>query len=990
MTHCPMRHPSNDRNFDLAEMIRFSRELLSCLGLGLLASFAVVTAPAQTAQAQVFAPTGYSGDANPLQTLPPIQAIPITPTISGTGGGATDALTSPGYCDVAVLQRSATIRAIRFRGRNHGVAVGDHGSIKVTGDGGQTWSQVVSGVQCRLNDAIWVDGERVVAVGGGADPVTRISRGVVLFSADQGKTWKRSSDSELPLLHTISNTADESSSSAVRQRHSLTALGDADPITGASVFQSRDFGRSWQSLLEEGTPTVTDAIDNPIERTSNPRRVSADESAKWSDLVGTRSVIRTSCRLDQQTVMCAGDHGNIFQSADDGKTWNAVHGDNGSCGVLVVAGNVDRIPWALIGRECLEKRLRTNVVVGSAGGLTPGSVSQAAMQLGAAAVDFFPSADADKSVVSLRRWIDVHHPPIVAIDAALELETKAALLQHSVSRGAEKVVEYSRDGRGEMLLHDSAMLPGCGVLAGDFSDDSQLLVSDFGFRASGSPNNPWVAINSRYSGGTQVTRGDSLGIGVRLTSGHRLPPRESKASRRRLQVIQGRLKQQAAIADLHQLVDGATRGGEENQFVDALRRLLDQTSRIDQFRSAWSIAAESIGTINQAAVWDEISNRFAASTAGQLAGLHARARRASLEWERHRGLIFRLGRTDTGMEVPLSRSDAVLDDASRELFPTGGGHAAMVSPFQTNDNVDQSSQSSVIQASASLPLQMGRGFNLVYPTATPPRREVDLAWQMHPVRLIVEDAIARNNGRSVKPTDSEQTDDEPTDSEQTTSTEVAEALRDESTEDLSADLRRIADRQTLWSGLLQPESLQTATAVRADVPPRLDGVLNDVCWANPLAKAGVTRDSVQTQLRVCWDDQFIYLAIRNSAESLQSAELSEAVGSRDTDLSGADRVSVGFDLDRDLLTAMNIAFTRDGHTHDDLDGFDDWNPTWYLASHESDGAVTTEIAIEQNGLGVIVKERDRWFVQVQTLAAGQSTRYPMMPDPTTRVRVDFR
>ena len=33
--------------------------------------------------------------------------------------------------------------------------------------------------------------------------------------------------------------------------------------------------------------------------------------------------------------------------------------------------------------------------------------------------------------------------------------------------------------------------------------------------------------------------------------------------------------------------------------------------------------------------------------------------------------------------------------------------------------------------------------------------------------------------------------------------------------------------------------------------------------------------------------------------------------------------SIGIDLDRDLLTALNLAFTADGRTHDDLDGDDE-------------------------------------------------------------------
>lgn len=932
-----------------------------------------------------------------LRSLPPIQAIPIT-SGAGSKGTAPDALTSPPYCDSETLRASATIRALQFWGQDRGVAVGDHGSIVVSTDGGRSWNNVESGVQCRLNDVLWVDDRRVIALGGGVDVVTRISRGVILVSQDAGASWRRSGDSELPLLHSIACTPANHSGD---RRASITAVGAPDPITGATSFQSRDGGRSWQSMLDPQATATTDSLSRNVPSGSSIRpTATAEQSASLSDRVDTRSIIRASCRLDDQTILCAGDHGNIFRSTDGRRTWSVVRstdapqGPPGSCAMLVIAANEDQIPWTLIGRETLEKRLRCNLIVGTHSPPTSHALDQAAMRLGVAAVDSFPAADENDSLATLRRWIDVHQPPILALSDALPAETKTALLQHAVAGGTEKVVEFALHGRGETLLHDSAMLPDSGVLAGDFAADGLMLVSDFELATGAeAADNPWVAINTRYSGGSQIARGDSLGLGVRLNRGHRLPPRQRKASRRRLNIIQGRLKQQAAITELLMTQTGASRQVTPDEFAEALSRLLDQTSREDQFRSAWSIAQRSIGQPNPIAVWDEISRRFSDSSAAQLLGLHARARQQSQEWDRHRALINRLRSAGepTASHAPAATpfSDVQsLPDAAQELLPTGGGHAAIVSPFQSNRSATPESQPAVIQASAALPLGNHRFNGLHRPNSllTPFRQasehpadhQIDLAWQMHPVRLIVEDALARHPRNTTEQGTSEQADEAPTEGP------VPE-------HDFSADVRRIADHQSPWSSLLQPSSRQTAIAARTVEPPRLDGRLDELFWNAPAIRSAQTRGRRPLTLRFAWDQQYLYVAVQGPAEHFVSSDDSQPVGRRDADLTQSDRVTLGFDIDRDLLTAMNLSFTRRGQTHDDLDGSDRWNPTWYLATHASDdGVLTAEIAIEQRSLAVSLREGDTWFVEAQSLAAGRPRRYHLMPDPLTRVRVDFR
>jgi hypothetical protein len=910
-----------------------------------------------------------------LRSLPPIQALPIDATGSTTGL-AQGALSSPAYCDSGTLRDSATIRAIRFWDRTAGIAVGDHGMILASQDGGQSWTPSRGAVECQLNDVIWYDALRVIAVGGGIDPVTRISRGVVLVSSDAGQTWRRSNDSDLPRMRVI-QTGPKAAAAGRQRMRSITAHGDADPVSGATTFETRDAGRSWQAVLDPPGSSPTGGFNAASQAALSDKATTADLAAQWSRLTNAHAVIRTSCRVNEQTVLCAGDHGSILRSTDGGKTWKAVHGGNSSSALLVIARGREQIPWSLIGRETLEKRLRANIVVGvtdreTGDSLMTDGVAQAAMQLGAAALDTYPRTDPTESVRSLKHWIDVHHPPIIALDAELDPDLKTVLLQHAVAGGTTKVVEYSRVRRGESLLHHSATLPSCGVLAGDFERDCQMLFTDFEMPSASMPSNPWTSIDTRYSGGNQLTRGDSLGVGVHLISRHRLPRRVSNASRRRLQVIQGRLKQQVAIAELFRARNQMSPPVPDDRFADAMRVMLDQTSRTDQFRSAWSIAEQSIGNPDQTLVWDEIANRFTDSTAARLAGLHAQARRASVEWRQHEtqllGPKHHVARLKTSDPIAAQVAGyEANDDPASELLPSGGGHAAIVSPFQTQPHPDFQSQHGVVQASALFPIGNRRGSDTRHQAKTPAPSDIDLTWQMHPVRLIVASAIARNRQQT-----------------ETESTPESQA------ETLSADLRRIAARQTPWSNLLKPASRQSTIGLRTDSRPRLDGILDDPVWNNADVKPAQTRDASGIRLHVAWDTQFIYIATRIPADRVRSEGQSETAGDRDADLTSVDRITLALDVDRDLLTSMSIAFTPDGQTHDALDGFAGWNPTWYVASHLSEDWVTTEIAIEQTGLGVAVEPGDSWFIEAETIAAGQPQRFRMMPAPANRLRVDFR
>ena len=853
-----------------------------------------------------------------LRNLPRMRAIPIG--TSSRPEASPDALQSPPYCDTETLRDSATLRAIHFGPGAFGIAVGDHGAILQSLDSGATWKTRPSSVGCMLMDAIVLNERYAVVVGGGFDSVTGISRGAVLISSDSGQSWRRGNDTELPRLDSIQVER-------IGGKTVLIAAGDQDPVTGANQFRSRDGGRSWDPMLG----------DEANARVSGRQAIDPSRAASLTRATEHHAPLRASCKLSDGTWLMAGDHGHILRSVDQGESWQAAREAKATTSVLFIAAQPSRLPWSLIGREALEQRMRSSVLVGTPHNVLPESARQAAMRLGAASLDSFDNGvDTEQSLLD---WIDVHRPPVLAIDASLPKTLRSNLLAHAVDLGTQKVIEYSNERRGESVLHRGALLPDSGTLAGDFEFDAWMLIGEDLRAAFDVSRQQWSTKTRYHSGGSQAL-GGMLATGVRLSQAHQLPPRTDKASRRLLQITQARLKQQAAIG---KLLDDAP---DENRVRESIHQMIRQTDRPDRFRSACMIVARSHGTLVEEITWQDFAQRFPTSSAGALAALRNKARSASREW--------------TQIEQRFATEESVRDDAMQTdldglLLPVAqASQTAILSPFQSPE------ESPVVQASASLPIS---------PTASSAKPEsnaqsngdIDLAWQMHPVRLIVADSIERN---------------------------AAQAQSGESVtaEPENADLRRIAARDGDWSSLLRDRSPQVVRAKRVESRPLLNGKLDETFWPPPAQTLSVN----PIKVRVAFDSEFVYFAVETPAESFTgSTDQPTTIGTRDADLDSSDRVLLQIDIDRDLFTSYELQLTRDGRTHDSVDGRGPWDPTWYVASNQTDSTVVTELAIARDNLSSEIRPGDRWFVRVNSVPAGKDITRPWMPRPTHRIRIDF-
>jgi photosystem II stability/assembly factor-like uncharacterized protein len=255
------------------------------------------------------------------------------------------------------------------------VAVGDHGVVLLSDDGGRTFRQATSvPVQAMLTSVFFTDAATGVAAG---------HDGVVIATSDGGESWTLRHDErgqEKPVL-------------AV---HMLSAeRGLAVGLFGMAQT-TEDGGRHWTPFsLGDGDEAERHLY--AITRTAKGSLLifgeagtifrSTDQGATWTTLrTGDKASLWAGLRLRDGTVLASGMRGRLFRSLDDGLSWSRV--ETGS--VEALTGLTQGVDGAV-------------VAVGFGGGIL---VSQDDGRR------FFPLADG--------------HPPMTAVTVNREGEPVAA------------------------------------------------------------------------------------------------------------------------------------------------------------------------------------------------------------------------------------------------------------------------------------------------------------------------------------------------------------------------------------------------------------------------------------------------------------------------------------------------------------------------------------------------------------------------------------
>ena len=141
------------------------------------------------------------------------------------------------------LREDAELTSVTFINADRGWAVGDRGVIWHTSDGGRTWKQETSGVNCRLEAVQFLDSDNGWAAGGWTQPYTHETHGVVLRTRDGGKTWQSTPGLTLPALTHLK----------MLDAKWGWAIGSRSQLFPSGVFFTDDGGRTWTPVMKGET-----------------------------------------------------------------------------------------------------------------------------------------------------------------------------------------------------------------------------------------------------------------------------------------------------------------------------------------------------------------------------------------------------------------------------------------------------------------------------------------------------------------------------------------------------------------------------------------------------------------------------------------------------------------------------------------------------------------------------------------------------------------
>jgi photosystem II stability/assembly factor-like uncharacterized protein len=253
------------------------------------------------------------------------------------------------------IEDDANLHDVQFIGSRRGWAVGDHGVIWHSDDGGENWVLQASGVTCPLHSVSFLSDRVGWIAGGGTVPFTRRSYGVVLVTSDGGQTWnsliappaivatsaERRQPAPPPTAETkavTAKTAEPKGGAKTLPRirkikfFSLdegVAVGEGAGTDPSGVYTTEDGGKSWRAMTGKASPGwlggeffspeagilvgVRDSLGIALERTiSTPR----------FERFGTRS--RHAIALDRErSGWLVGDGGLVLRTENDGLVWQA-------------------------------------------------------------------------------------------------------------------------------------------------------------------------------------------------------------------------------------------------------------------------------------------------------------------------------------------------------------------------------------------------------------------------------------------------------------------------------------------------------------------------------------------------------------------------------------------------------------------------------------------------------------------------------------------
>ncbi len=224
---------------------------------------------------------------------------------------------------VALGRNDASLNEIAIVSEDRLAAVGDRGTILISGNGGRSWEATNSPTTAGLHGIQFSPLGFGLIVGGWIGADTRSSHAVVLQTLNGGKNWSTIATPDLPRLIGL----------CILENHCV-AWGDYSPTWRTSVFESLDAGLTWRGIptslghataagiSDAGAMAIVDQLGRSFLGNVNSTGNSTGRQTVPTQLASPTRPLRCVLHTGERWLAC-GASGELIWSVD-GSDWTDV------------------------------------------------------------------------------------------------------------------------------------------------------------------------------------------------------------------------------------------------------------------------------------------------------------------------------------------------------------------------------------------------------------------------------------------------------------------------------------------------------------------------------------------------------------------------------------------------------------------------------------------------------------------------------------------